>query len=544
MGIIEHEIETMNTNTNMESQLGQPLLETQYVLLPPKSLIWCLYLGHFLSRWSTRMWEFSVALYMIDIWPNSLLLTAIYGVVESASVALFGPIIGEWVAKLSYVKVLQIWTLTQNLSFAVAGGTVITLLTYSDLNSLAFASLVVITDLCGAIAVLSTLAGTILIEREWVVVISEGHPTEVLTNMNSIIRRIDLVCKLLAPVLAGFLTSFVSLKASAIFLVSWNLVSVCLQYWLLISVYKGISALSKKESRITTTKTSANDHGQTSNDNNNEIVSNLPCISSWKVYLKQDVVLPGISLALLYFTVLSFGSLMTAALESDGIPAYVISIARGISAGTGISATYAYPVLQPHISTIRTGLWSIWSQWSFLVVCVASIWVQNETSSAYVLMAGVAASRLGLWMFDLAVIQQMQDQVPEMDRCVVGGVQNSLQSTMDLMGYIMGVVVPEAEDFWKLILISFSLVTASAIIYTVHVWRVRKHLFHLEKLSNLAYKTKIMSFNLIKFVEIFYSKVSSQVEERKGLTFEKIITTVRKLMHIYIRMIFAYCRVI
>ncbi|KAL8168142.1 LOW QUALITY PROTEIN: hypothetical protein V2J09_009641 [Rumex salicifolius] len=490
----QHEIGTMNTNTanyNMESQLGQPLLESQAVLLPPKSLIWSLYLGHFLSRWSARMWEFSVALYMIDLWPNSLLLTAIYGVVESASVALFGPIIGEWVDKLSYVKVLQIWTLTQNLSFAIAGGTVITLLTYSDLNStnsVAFASLVVVTDICGAIAVLSTLAGTILIEREWVVVISEGHPTEVLTNINSMIRRIDL---LVAPVVAGFLTSFVSLTASAIFLVSWNLVSVCLQYWLLMSVYKGIPALSKKESRTTTTKPQVNDPGQTSSviishDNNNERASKLPCISSWKVYLKQDVVLPGISLALLYFTVLSFGSLMTAALESDGIPAYIISIARGISAGIGISATYAYPVLQPHISTIRTGLWSIWSQWSFLVVCVASIWVQNGVSSAYMLMAGVAASRLGLWMFDLAVIQQMQDQVPEMDRCVVGGVQNSLQSTMDLMGYLMGVVVPNAEDFWKLILISFSLVTASGIIYTVHVWRVRKHLFHWEKLSNFA----------------------------------------------------------
>lgn len=452
------------------------------------------------------MWEFSVALFMISIWPNSLLLTAIYGVVESASVALFGPVIGEWVNKLSYVKVLQSWTLTQNLSFAVAGGTVITLLAYSDLkstNAVAFASLVVVTDICGAVAVLSTLAGTILIEREWVVVISEGHPTEVLTNMNSIIRRIDLVCKLVAPVVAGFLTSFVSLTASAIFLVSWNLISVCLQYWLLISVYKGIPALAKKETRASKTINNGLEQSTSASTETQQLlasaseerkqrqgvmerVSNLPCISSWKVYLKQDVVLPGISLALLYFTVLSFGSLMTAALESDGIPAYVISIGRGLSAGIGISATYAYPVLQSHISTIRTGIWSVWSQWSFLLVCVASIWVQNGISSAYMLMAGVAASRLGLWMFDLAVIQQMQDQVPESDRCVVGGVQNSLQSTLDLMGYVMGVIIPNAEDFWELILISFALVTAAGIIYTLHVWRVRKHLFHLEKLPSLA----------------------------------------------------------
>lgn len=51
------------------------------------------------------MWEFSVGLYMINVWPDSLLLTAAYGVVESGSTALFGPLIGQWVDRLTYVKV-------------------------------------------------------------------------------------------------------------------------------------------------------------------------------------------------------------------------------------------------------------------------------------------------------------------------------------------------------------------------------------------------------------------------------------------------------
>ncbi|XP_026443992.1 uncharacterized protein LOC113344193 isoform X2 [Papaver somniferum] len=42
------------------------------------------------------------------------------------------------------------------------------------------------------------------------------------------------------------------------------------------------------------------------------------------------------------------------------------------------------------------------------------------------LMAGGVTSQLGLWMFDLSVTQQVQDQVPDSDRCFVG-VQNSLQ---------------------------------------------------------------------------------------------------------------------
>jgi iron-regulated transporter 1 len=76
-------------------------------------------------------------------------------------------------------------------------------------------------------------------------------------------------------------------------------------------------------------------------------------------------------------------------------------------------------------------------------MCVGSIWVSGRVASAWVLMAGVAASRLGLWMFDLAVTQLMQDNVPDPDRCVVGGVQNSLQSIFDLLTYIMGIIISD-----------------------------------------------------------------------------------------------------
>ncbi|CAA7052134.1 unnamed protein product [Microthlaspi erraticum] len=479
-----------------------------------RRLVVSLYVGYFLARWSARTWEFSVALYMIYLWPNSLLLVALYSAIESGSIAIFGPIVGQWIEGMDYVKVLRLWLMFQNLSYTVAGGAVVKLLLVPDLKSHnipLFAILIVLTIVAGAVGMLSTLGGTILIERDWAVVMSEGHPPAVLTRMNSIIRGIDLSSKLMSPVITGLIVSFVSLKASAMAFAGWAIVTAWVEYWLFISVYNGVPAIvSSNERRVLRSKTKKTVEATTDEPVSVSIVpgteeasredpprsrngmfkildkvSKSSFVEAWRIYVNQEVVLPGVSLALLYFTVLSFGTLMTATLQWQGIPTYIIGIGRGISATVGLAATFLYPLMQSRISTLRTGLWSFWSQWSCLLICVASIWVNKGNIASYMLMAGVATSRLGLWMFDLAVIQQMQDLVSESDRCVVGGVQNSLQAGLDLMGNVLGIIVSNPKDFWILNIISFATVTLAGIIYTVHLYHLRHHIFHFEKIPLL-----------------------------------------------------------
>ena len=158
-------------------------------------------------------------------------------------------------------------------------------------------------------------------------VISEGQPPELLTKMNSVTRRIDLSCKLLAPVISGFIISFVSLKASAATLALWNTIAVWVEYWLFMSVFRGIPALGQSSERRMARILSSNlesskpaslerDSLLSPADDNSELDNRkwrkkiaqwfleIPYIAAWRVYIRQEVVLPGLALALLYFTVL------------------------------------------------------------------------------------------------------------------------------------------------------------------------------------------------------------------------------------------------
>lgn len=138
-----------------------------------------LYGSHFLSRWGDRMWEFAVGLFMFEVWPTSLLLAAIYGLTEAATVASLGVVVGSWVDRNSRLKVVQISLGVQNSSIIIAGIAVVALLGFPGSSlpggSGAFISLIVVVNVCGALARLGGLASNLVVERDWLVHTSRLH---------------------------------------------------------------------------------------------------------------------------------------------------------------------------------------------------------------------------------------------------------------------------------------------------------------------------------------------------------------------------------
>ena len=63
------------------------------------------------------------------------------------------------------------------------------------------------------------------------------------------------------------------------------------------------------------------------------------------------------------------------------------------------------------------------------------------------MLSGIILARFGLWIFDLAVQQRVQETVAEESRGAVGGVMNAMNSVMDMLHYILVIVAPRPEHF-------------------------------------------------------------------------------------------------
>lgn len=102
------------------------------------------------------------------------------------------------------------------------------------------------------------------------------------------------------------------------------------------------------------------------------------------------------------------------------------------------------------------------------------------SASLYLLITGVVVCRIGLWTFDLAVQQLMQEKVVEEERGVVSGVMNAMISVMDMLHYVLVIIAPRPQNFNILIVISFLMVALGWLLYCIYVRKARRHFFHFQ----------------------------------------------------------------
>ncbi|KFV59949.1 Solute carrier family 40 member 1, partial [Gavia stellata] len=368
-----------------------------------------LYLGHALSSWGDRMWHFAVSVFLVELYGNSLLLTAVYGLVVAGSVLLLGAIIGDWVDKNSRLKVAQTSLVVQNASVILCGIILMIvflfkaqLLTLYHGWLLTMCYILVIT--IANIANLASTATAITIQRDWIVVVA-GEDRSKLADMNATIRRIDQLTNILAPMAVGQIMTFGSPVIGCGFISGWNLMSMCVEYLLLWKVYQKTPTLALKSAKVEESELKQLNVKKESEMKPAEGVQLIverdvtgfepqqekevsctariaePFITfrdGWVAYYNQPVFLAGMGLAFLYMTVLGFDCITTGYAYTQGLSGSVLSLLMGASAVTGIMGTVAFTWLRRKCGLVRTGLISGVAQFACLVLCVISVFMPGS----------------------------------------------------------------------------------------------------------------------------------------------------------------------
>ncbi|KTF73109.1 hypothetical protein cypCar_00036597 [Cyprinus carpio] len=428
-----------------------------------KSAKFLIYLGHALSTWGDRMWNFAVAVFLVELYGNSLLLTAVYGLVVAGSVLLLGAIIGDWVDKNPRLKVAQTSLVVQNSAVILCGVLLMAIFQFKEQLTILYSGWLLTTCYIFVITIanianLASTAMSITIQRDWVVVVAGDDRSKLAEIGNNE-----------SPVEGSQLMNETA------------------------EVKKNTSCCYQMTEPIRTFK------------------------DGWVAYYNQSIFFAGMSLSFLYMTVLGFDCITTGYAYTQGLNGSVLSLLMGASAISGICGTVAFTWIRKKCGLIRTGFISGVAQLSCLILCVASVFAPgspfdlsvspfdevlkhlfgdsgslregptlvptvepqiqiNATvfeeapqvesyMSVSLLFTGVIAARIGLWSFDLTVTQLIQENVIESERGVINGVQNSMNYLLDLLHFIMVILAPNPEAFGLLVIISVSFVAMGHMMY-------------------------------------------------------------------------------
>lgn len=219
-------------------------------------------------------------------------------------------------------------------------------------------------------------------------------------------------------------------------------------------------------------------------------------------------------------TVLGFDNITWGYSMLQCVPEWVLGILVAVSGFCGVAGTRAFPQLRAKIGVERTGVVGMSILVFCISFCVVSIWLpgsdfdplldttselatatlcnstavascseakcsaaaagQFDYTSVGVMLAGIIVARFGLWIADLSITQILQENVQTEIRGVIGGVQNSLNSTMDLVKYVFVLFLPNAHTFGILILLSYGFVSTGALLMTSYAGQKRKLCFQKE----------------------------------------------------------------
>ncbi|KAI1503228.1 Ferroportin1-domain-containing protein [Biscogniauxia marginata] len=514
-----------------------------------------LYISHAFSTWNARGYEFAAILFTAAAYPNTLVAAALRMVIVYFAMILFSSSVGHWVERSPSRLRTLLSTIVCNRGSVIAGSFFwLLILSQEDLvgeeaafvlpkNDVLKGGGFAIAVTLGIVERLSASGNLISMERDWVVTVAApaGRPYD-LTHLNAIMRRIDLVCKLVSPILISVVISALgSVRIGVIFTGFTSVISIPIELFSAKRVWNSSAALQapkplppQQPSPASGQQTGARSWAARAGQ----------FFKGLELYFSTPVWIPSMALALLHFNMLTWRATFITYLINIGYSLTVITVARAIGSVFEISSTVITPRgieymgkahrhghsapaeddddeagvglitdnregsrdVQTVVGLQRFGLWGISWQVINTVPVVLALWAiaaqRDEAEGLFgfarhmaaekqslglgwsiVLFSFLAFSRLGVWVFDLTTQQLTQTLVAPHQRSSFAGVENSVVNVFELLGAGAAIAFPQTEQYRWLALASFVAVVISWLMYAGWVRGQRGHLVHWEKLG-------------------------------------------------------------
>ncbi|KIN01949.1 hypothetical protein OIDMADRAFT_161651 [Oidiodendron maius Zn] len=485
-----------------------------------RSQAWNLYTSHFLSTWNARTYEFAAVIFMASVYPDTLIATSIRISVLCASVLWFfivQPDNGDDVTPFSSSGSLGVSHVWREAIFALIIAT-------------------------GILEGLSASGNMLSMERDWVVTAASPYGQRYdLTELNSSMRRIDLICKLIAPIAISVAISLTNIRIGVMIVgtmstISWTAECWCARrVWLQNPKLMAPKDVTDRDSQETMTSPGHTGFFSRAGQNIRRYVADF------RMYFSSPVWIPSLSLALLHISALAYNATFMTYLLAVGFSLDLITFARAAGSVVEISSTVVTPVgvkylgnpkTQGHHSISRDGedepagplletpqetdgaktemglerlgLWGISFQLINLVPVVFALWnlssdpttpsvlavfprftgrLTSQPRLAFILFFFLSISRLGLWIYDLTTQQLTQSMTIASQRSSFAGVEYSFVCMFELAQHGVSIILHRPDQFKWIALISFISVITSTTAYARWVWKMRGHLVHWEKIG-------------------------------------------------------------
>jgi solute carrier family 40 (iron-regulated transporter), member 1 len=452
-----------------------------------------LYISHFLSCWGDRMWQFAIPVILMIVFKNTFMPTAVYCIIIYVGNMIAMQYIGNWIDKNNRFQIQKKSITIENIAIVLSSAIISCLPFLVNINNINMKDKYIIyigvpIIVLGIIGETMNNAQIISTEKDWIIIISESTDYSINT-INKILKRIDLICKILAPATIGIIIDRFDDNNQQIFVAGlvigiWNILSFPLEIILKTIVYNQFPELRKKIHHHINGTIHSHEDGEQIHDHIEgenwfdieHIHSNIQyhkkescCnFSSIKLYFSHPICLASLSASMLWMTVLSNGSIMTNYLQWRKVDLTIIGISRGLGALMGVIGTYLFGCINTRTkSEEKTGALSLWSFWIILLpILITFILKRTSLITDYTLMGSCILSRSMLWMFELSLQNIMQKNIEEENR----GKINTMHTTMYQLFYILinifGIVFFKPEHFFYLVIISIVAVGSSVITYT------------------------------------------------------------------------------